>query len=171
MPDDPSHDSNPFEQLARQQMRRKTWEKALASSHKAEAKKYASDADAPMVPGKQEKKQRDEARQVRAYKRWKRAEIRTLLEGPHRIPWLTFSRMLRQLTLEDPQPLIDYVERAAWLRDADQLTRYIALAAISQRIVKLRIQNGYPPFDDSLPNEPPTAFEVVREMLSPDRRR
>jgi len=162
---------NPFEQLAQQQMRRKAWDKAQQSErNNPTAKLYDSDADAPMVPGAQEKKQRDEQRQLRAYKRWKRNEVRTLLEGPYRVPWLTLSRMLRRLTFDDPQPLVDYVERAAWLRDADRLTRYIALASISQRIVKLRIQNGYPPFDDSLPGEPPTAYEIVRGLLSPDRR-
>ena len=133
---------------------------------KREAKLFAGDRDAPMVPTQQEKKQRDQQRQYRAYRRHKRAEIRTLLEGQYRIPFLQLSRVLRRLTIEDSKPLLDYVEQAQWMVDADRVTRYIVLAAISHRIIKLRIQNGYAPFDDSLPGELPTVYEIIRKRLS-----
>ena len=159
---------NVFEQFAQQQMRRKSYDKAMQGEARraAKTKVYRSDAEAPLVPGAQEKKQRDEARQVRIYRRHKRAEIRALLEGPYRVHWLQLSRVLRRLTIEDSDALVDYVKNAAWLRNADRLTRYIVLAAISHRIVRLRVINGYPEFDDSLPHEPPTAYETIRELLS-----
>ena len=136
---------------------------------KREAKLYARDSDAPMVPTEQEKKQRDQQRQYRAYRRHKRAEIRTLLEGQYRIPFLQLSRVLRRLTIDNSKMLVDYFDRdAQWLVGADRVTRYIVLAAVSHRIVKLRIQNGYPPFDDSLPGETPTAYEIIRAKLSPN---
>ena len=78
---------NPFEQLAQQQMVR-AW--SSGKHAKREAKLYTKDSDAPMVPSEQDKKQRDQQRQVRAYRRHKRAEIRTLLEGQYRIPFLQF---------------------------------------------------------------------------------
>ena len=76
--------------------------------------------------------------------------------------------MLRRLTIDDSAKLVDYVEQAQWLVDADRLTRYIVLSVIADKIVKLRIQNGYAPFDDSLPGELPTAFEIIRARLSCD---
>jgi hypothetical protein len=36
---------------------------------------------------------------------------------------------------------------------------------IGWAIARLRIRNGYPPFDDSLPDELPTVFEVIRAEL------
>jgi len=149
---------NPFEQLAQQQM--------VRAFKRKRAKLFASDRDAPLVPGEQDKKQRDQQRMYRNYRRHKRAEIRTLLEGQYRIPFLQLSRVLRKLTIEDSAALVAHVEQAQWMVDADRLTRYIVLGAISDRIVKLRIQNGYAPFDDSLPGELPTAFELIRNRLS-----
>ena len=133
---------------------------------KRQAKLYTSDKQAPLVPSAQEKKQRDATRQFRAYRRHKRAEIRALLEGQYRVPFLQLSRVLRRLTIEDTQPLLDYVEQAQWMVEADRVTRYIVLASISHRITKLRIQNGYAPFDDSLPGELPTVYEIIRARLS-----
>jgi hypothetical protein len=155
-------DSNPFEQLAQQQM-----VQAFKRKHKRrEAKLYQRDSDAPMVPGEQDKKQRDQQRMYRSYRRHKRAEIRALLEGQYRIPFLRLSRVLRRMTIEDGAALVEHVEQAQWMVEADRLTRYIVLAAISDKIVKLRIQNGYAPFDDSLPGELPTAYEIIRAKLS-----
>jgi len=162
MTDDSNRDSSPFEQLAQRQMVQATKRKHA----KREAKLFASDRHAPMVPGEQEKKQRDQQRMVRAYRRHKRAEIRTLLEGQHRIPFLQLTRVLRRMTIEDGPALVAHVDNAQWLVDADRLTRYIVLAAISDKIVKLRIQNGYAPFDDSLPGELPTVYEIIRAKLS-----
>jgi len=36
---------------------------------------------------------------------------------------------------------------------------------IGWAIARLRIRNGYPPFDDSLPGEDPTVFEIIRAEL------
>ena len=41
----------------------------------------------------------------------------------------------------------------------------IMLSAIDQAIARLRVRNGYPPIDDSLPGEDPTVFEVIRAEL------
>lgn len=161
-------DDDPFTQAAQRMMRRKDWERAERNEARRPSKPkiYKSDRDAPMVPGPQEKKQIEQSLQYRKYRRHKRAEIRSLLESPNRIPFLHLSRLLRRMTVQDGPQLVDHVLKAQWLVDADRLTRYIVLAVISDRISKLRVQNGYDPFDDSLPGELPTAYELIRAHLS-----
>ena len=44
-------------------------------------------------------------------------------------------------------------------------TRQTALAEISSAIIRKRIIDGRSPMDDSLFDEPPTAFEIIRNEL------
>ena len=158
--------SNPFEQLADRQMVAATKAKHKAAEtrvRKREVKVVQSEADAPMKLSDMEQKQADQSTQLRAYRRWKREEIKSLLE-PHD-GWRELSRIMRGLTIEQAEALVDLVRAATWLRGADLKTRQVALSVIADVIIRLRISNGYPPMDDSLPGEALTVFEIIRNEL------
>ncbi|WLA79601.1 hypothetical protein [Bradyrhizobium elkanii] len=124
-----------------------------------------SEKDAPMKLSEMEQKLADTSKQFRAYMRSKRAELKAMLQGPQGKHWHELVQRLRSLTIEESEPLIDYVKKARWLLDADLHTRQVALALIAGVIIRIREENGYSPADDALPGEPPTAFEIIRDEL------
>jgi hypothetical protein len=73
--------------------------------------------------------------------------------------------VLRSAKLEDAAAIITHVEHAHWLRHADADDRYAALSLIGDAIAKLRESHKLPSFDDALWGEPPTVFEIIREIL------
>ena len=156
---------NPFLLVAELQM-----VSATKAKLRRQAAKYKRNSDAPMILEGLDKKLAQQSAQVRAYKRQRRALIRAQLMGPKKIEWLELTRVLRRMTIEDSAPLINHVRQAKWLHDADLDTRYVALSVIASAIVRLRTVNGYDPFDDSLPGEEPTAFEIIRGILKTTQR-
>lgn len=159
---------NPFLLTAELQM--VSASKAKLRAAEKRAAKYKRDSDAPMILEGLDKKLAQQSAQVRAYKRQRRALIRAQLMGPKKIQWLELTRVLRRMTIDDSAPLINHVSQATWLHEADLDTRYIALSIIAYAIVRLRTVNGYDPFDDSLPGEEPTAFEIIRGILKTTQR-
>ena len=124
-----------------------------------------SDREAPRVLEGLEKKQAENTKQWRMYRREKRKEYWAHMRGPYRENFLELRRLLRGLSLHAADTVLEYVERAAWLHTADERTRHMALSLIAAAIARLRERNGYPPFDDSVYGEEPTVFEIVRERL------
>jgi hypothetical protein len=137
----------------------------VASAKRKLARQEARQGEAPMVPTATEKKLRDQQLQMRRYNRWRRAAIRTQLEGPHRDGWRAMARELRSMTIDTGPALVEHVRHAQWLRAASVDERYLALSVISSAIVRLRIRNGYSEFSDSLPGEELTAYELIRAIL------
>ena len=154
-----------FEQLGEQQIVAATRRKHAREEKKLGVKLVKSDKEAPMVLAGLEKKQAENSKQWRSYRREKRREYRSHLNGPYRAQFLELTRVLRTLTIDDGAQLIDYVRRAAWLRRAEKPVRQMALSIIAKAIERLRVRNGYEPFDDSNFGEEPTAFEIIREHL------
>ena len=156
--------TNPFEQLADAQMVAATKARHRAAEKRA-AKIVKSEREAPMKLSEMEQTQADQSTQLRAYRAWKRAEVEALLNGPHGEDWKQLAKLLRSLSLESADELVEHIKASQWLRDADMQTRRTALSVISSTIIRLRIANGYSPISDSLPGEEPTAFEIVRSEL------
>jgi hypothetical protein len=71
---------------------------------------------------------------------------------------------LDKLTIDQAPALIEIVEGGGW-RNADSDTRLEVTILIGAAIAALRERHGLVPFDDSLPGQPPTAFEIIREAL------
>jgi hypothetical protein len=159
---------DPFEQAAQEmatsahKARRRAVE---AREAKSKVKIVQSEKDAPMKLSELEQKVADQSKQMRSYKAWKRAEFDAMLAGPNGNDWRILSTILRRLTIDDSEALIEHIKGARWLLDADLRTRQIALALIANRIINLRLENGLSPMDDSLPGEPLTAFEIIRAEL------
>ena len=155
--------NNYFEALANAQMVAATKAKHRAAEKRATAKIVKSERDAPMKLSDIEQAQQDKSTQLRAYRRWKREEIKSLLE-PHD-GWRELARLLRGMTIDDASKLVDHVRAATWLHGADLKTRQTALSVIASTIIRLRLANGHPPMDDSLPDEAMTVFEIIRNEL------
>lgn len=156
---------NAFEQLADTQLTQ-----AAKARHRAAEKRVAktvvqSDRDAPMMPTAQEKAQAEKRVLALQWRRWRRERSDIILEGPHARDYRGLLLLVGSLTPESAPALVQYVQRAAWLRAADRDVRRTALTVIDDAIVLLRVKHGLQPFDDSLPGEPPTAFEKIRAEL------
>lgn len=129
------------------------------------AKVVKSDADAPMKPTEMEKKQRAQTAQLRLYREYWREQIAVTRNGPAGSDFIALEKFLRKMTIDDGEALIDLVQRSR-IPKVDWSTKRVALHIIADAIEHVRAVNGYPPFDDSLPGEPPKVFERIREMLT-----
>jgi len=147
--------NNPFEAVSARQTTAYTKARLRAAEKRA--------AKAPMKLTEQEQKQKDDARQVRLYRRWKRGQIREFRQRNPQV-FRDLRRLLRKTTLYNSELLLRF-SRYHLRQLKSHADRSIALNMIGWAIARLRIRNGYPPFDDSLPGEDPTVFEVIRAEL------
>jgi hypothetical protein len=118
-------------------------------------------------PGPLEQKMEDNSILTRRWRRWIRAEVREHLATPYPQQFSELRRLLRRLTIDDGEVLVDYVRAADWLHAAPIATRIVAQRIIAIRIIQLRVRNGLAEIDDSLPfsDEPQTVFEQIRDHL------
>jgi hypothetical protein len=147
--------SNPFEAVSARQTTAYTKARLRAAEKRA--------TKAPMKLTEQEQKQKDDARQVRLYRRWKRGQIREFRQRNPQV-FSDLRRLLRNTTLHNSELILRF-SRYHLRQLKSHADRSIALNMIGWAIARLRIRNGYPPFDDSLPGEDPTVFEVIRAEL------
>ena len=147
--------NNPFEAVSARQTTAYTKARLRAAEKRA--------AKAPMKLTEQEQKQKDDARQVRLYRRWKRGQIREFRQRNPQV-FRDLRRLLRNTTLYNSELLLRF-SRYHLRQLKSHADRSIALNMIGWAIARLRIRNGYPPFDDSLPGEDPTVFEIIRAEL------
>jgi hypothetical protein len=87
---------------------------------------------------------------------------KALLEGPHGAAARELVELLARLAPEDATELIRCVEA---FRTADSTARETVLALCDAAIVKMREGLGLPSFNDSIFDDPPTVFLILREML------
>ncbi len=73
---------------------------------------------------------------------------------------------IEKMSLYDADRLIALVE-ASPLRSAEPAVRGTALSVINGGIIYLRESAGLAPIDDPLPDEEPSAFIILRKMLTP----
>ena len=112
----------------------------------------------------------DERKQLlSAYKRAKKAELRKLEADPvYGEKLKRFIDTLNHFGIEHGDRFCTYVksECRKWLAAAPEDIRFAALQACDEQIQKIRMQNGLPPFDDSLPGEEPTVFDVCKQAMA-----
>ena len=112
-----------------------------------------------------EKALRERDQQCAAWRRWHQKQTEELLAGPHGEAAYELVEFLAAMTLDRAADLIALVERGPW-RSADPDTRYQVLRLVDHDIARLRERAGLAPYDDALPGEPPTAFQIIREALA-----
>ena len=128
------------------------------------ARVVKSDTDAPMKATALEKAERDRSVQMRLYREHRREELEMARHGRFGIDIHRLEKFLRGMSIDDGDALIDLV-KISRLPNADLFTRLTTLRLVGDAIERLRIQNGLPPYDDSLPGEDPTVFEIIRAEL------
>jgi len=139
---------------------------ATKAKHKRRAVKLAkSEADAPMKLTPQQQKLADRETLLRKYRAASKAEFAEKLKGPNGANWKELQAALQATLFDAPYTIINHVLNQSWLKDADLKTRQDALGIIAAHLLLMRLENGYPPFDDSLPGDELTAFEIIRDYL------
>lgn len=162
-------EGNPFEQLAAEQMTAATRRKLEQSRKRAEKRLVVqSEKDAPMKLGPQEQQLEDQSRQMQSYRAWKKAEFDAMKHHPlYFSQWNEYTHRVLELTPDNTNEFVGYVAKQRWLLEAEINIRRLALSFLANRLIRMRLERGLPPCDDSLPfsDEPPTLFETVRDIL------
>lgn len=139
---------NPFELIGEQQARKQKADQHRRANIKAD------------------KEQRDEQIQFKLYRKAHRAALTALLNNPFVGDKVSaLMTYLKTLGPESAPALVDYIDHSEWLKRADEQVRQECLSIIATAIMRVRIQQGLAPFDDSIGDEPPTAFQRIRQML------
>ena len=141
-------------------------ESVLPSPRRQTVRTVPSEAHAPMVLRGAEKALAERSKQLAKAKRWTKAELKAIFEGP----WGTLVKrvinFLHHMTINNGADLLAFLEQLKWLRDVDHDTRMHVLAEIDDAIITLRICAGLSPIDDALPGEELTVFQMIRQKLN-----
>jgi hypothetical protein len=115
---------------------------------------------------KQEKKLADDARMMRAWRRWHREQLEEVLAGPRgpMIERLMF--ILKELSLQSAPLLLAYIRGVDWSA-IDANTRFICLHEINAAIGNMRESHGMAFCDDPLPGQPESASRLIKAHLFP----
>src|SRR5262245_11340259 len=114
---------------------------------------------------KKEKDLADNARLLRAWKKFHREEREAALAGPYGATLTELFRMFANMQHVRPSHLVGYTRAIEW-SEIDYPTRLTVLHEANAAITKLREQQGLPPVDDALPGEQSRAFQIIREIIS-----
>jgi hypothetical protein len=115
-----------------------------------------------------EQKLENSSKQMRHYRSWQKSEFDALAKHPvYFSRWNEFTHRVLELTPDNSDEFAAYIDKAAWLHDAEYGIRRLALSFIANRLKRIREEHGLAPFDDSLPfsDEEPTLFETIRTQL------
>lgn len=139
--------------------------KPIKRMREAEARREAAKAArAPMVKRGLEKAQIEKAKQLIRYRQWK-AEVREgMTRGDYGIEIIELLKAMRRPTRAGG--MVDYILKSKWLLKCSDDVRTTLLGYIDHAMVRHNIRNGYPPFNDALPGEPPTDFLIIRRHLT-----
>jgi hypothetical protein len=106
----------------------------------------------------------DDARLLRGWKQWHRAERDAALAGPHGAMLSELLRMVGTLEHAKPAQLVGFMRSIDW-GFIDYDTRLNVLHELNIAIVTFREKHGLAPFDDGASDEPTTPFLQTRALL------
>ena len=112
-----------------------------------------------------DKEFRDNARSLRAWKKFHREERDAVLAGPHAATLAELFRAFANIECVKPAQLIGFIGAIDW-GSIDYETRLTVLHEVNNAITKFREKQGLEPIDDALPGEPPRAFEIIRRIIT-----
>ena len=119
---------------------------------------------------KEQKKLADDARLLRAWKKFHRDERDTVLAGPHSATLGELFRMFANLPHVQPSQLVGYTRAINW-SEIDYPTRLTIIHEANAAITKLREQRGRDPISDPLPGAPLNAFLLIKQIITNSRTR
>jgi hypothetical protein len=112
---------------------------------------------------KRDKELEDNARLLRRWKAFHHEQLEEALAGVHRD---VFERLMAELkTLHSARELVAFISAQDWSA-MDANTQLIALHEINSAICRLREKRGLEPIDDALPDQPLTAFQRIRKIIT-----
>jgi|SRR4051794_13116149 hypothetical protein len=114
--------------------------------------------------GAQQQKLADDARLMRAWRKWHREEREQVLSGPHASVLGDLFRMFANLKYVQPAQLIGFVRSVDWTT-IDYDTKLVVIHELNTAITALRVKHGLPEIDDGLPDEPGTPFRTIRAIV------
>ena len=115
---------------------------------------------------KKEKELADNARLLRAWKKFHREQREAVLAGPHGAVLSELFRMFANIQHVTPAQLIGFVQSINWA-DVNYAVRLTVLHVINNAITAFRVERDLEPIDDSLPNEPESPFRLIKAILFP----
>jgi hypothetical protein len=115
---------------------------------------------------KEQKKLADDARLLRAWKKFHRDEYEAVLVGPHAAMLGELFRMLQNLKHVQPAQLIGLVRSIDWTA-IDSNTKLVLLHELNSAIMKFRERRGAEPINDNLPGQPDTPFHTIKTIIFP----
>jgi len=139
----------------------------VRAKHRAQDRREAEKAErvrAEMVPSPLERKQMEQAELARLYRAWRR-EVKAKIVRENKEGMAALSRIIRNLSTEGFDAVLEYVQGAQWLLEADENTRLATLSYIDVSMCRARVRDGRPPMDDGLWDEPPSHFVRIRKVL------
>jgi hypothetical protein len=119
-----------------------------------------------MKPNKQQQKLADDARLLRAWRKWHREQLDEVLAGPHGAAVARVIDFLKRMGPQSAPALIALVREFDW-DQMDAGVRLVILHEVNTAIVKLRERAGLEPIDDPLPGAHANAFLRIKEHLFP----
>lgn len=147
---------NPFLDIAETQIAAPVKAKHRASEKRAEAR---------MVRTEAEQKLYDQSKLLSQWSAWHRERQQALFDGPFGEDAKKIKSFLRGMEPRSASALVELVRNGEWGKRAGPEIRHEILVMIGRGIIRARERQGLQPFDDSVPGEPPTAYEIIREML------
>jgi hypothetical protein len=111
-----------------------------------------------------EQKLVDDARLLRAWKKFHREELEDVLAGPHAAVLSELFRMFKNLKYVQPTQLIGFVSSVNWTA-IDYSARLVVVHELNSAITAFREKHDLEPIDDGLPGEPDTPFRAIKTIV------
>jgi hypothetical protein len=150
--------SNPFAAFAESTMSAPTKAKLRAAERRA-LKNLKKDDEAEAAA----------AREVifKLWQEWRAERRAALLTGPYAVEVQKVIELLDAVTgvTSITSEVVPLIETGPW-KAADPETRFQLLALVDLTEILARERAGAPPFDDPLPDEPPSTFLKIRSLLA-----
>jgi len=113
-----------------------------------------------------EKELADNARLLRAWRKFHREEREAVLAGPYATTLIELFRMFANIQYVAPAQLVGFVQSINWA-NVDYAVRLTVLHEINNAITEFRVERDMEPINDPLPGEPESPFRLIKIILFP----
>jgi hypothetical protein len=108
----------------------------------------------------------DDARLLRAWRRWHQEQFEQAVAGPDGEVLEQLQSILKKLTPQSSStPLLKFIEAQNW-KAMDYSVRLIALHMVNDSVTQLRGRMGLAPFDDGFPGERRNVFQTIKLIVT-----
>jgi hypothetical protein len=112
----------------------------------------------------QEQKLADDARLLRAWKKFHAEEKAAVLAGPYSTTLVELFRMFANIECVKPAQLIGFIGAVDWAA-IDYPTRLVVLHELNNAVTAYRTKRRLEPIDDNVPGQPETPFRTLKAII------